>query len=214
MDKLIDRLMIIGMILFLIAQMKCVAQLKQIDRDIEHIQTSLNVMDKRAYIYGNWDSVEEYQGAGMSRIKQIREGLQLKQTDVERATGIRVTEQSNLEKIATTYLVLQRASACLSITTRPLYGLLDDEENEFVTNIVASRKMGEKPKKKKIKKGIRRMTLDLPLRTCKAGLRAAESSLGMTQVQYIGYLLKESRLVLAHQDGKQDINTMEIVASD
>lgn len=62
MDKLIDRLMIIGMILFLIAQMKCVAQLKQIDRDIEHIQTSLNVMDKRAYIYGNWASLEEYQG--------------------------------------------------------------------------------------------------------------------------------------------------------
>ena len=62
MEKWIDRLMIIGMILFLIAQMKCMAQLKQIDREIDYIQTSLNVMDKRAYIYGNWDSVEEYQG--------------------------------------------------------------------------------------------------------------------------------------------------------
>lgn len=62
MDKLIDRLLIAGMVLFVLAHIGCAVQLSRIDREINDIQTSLNVMDKRAYIYGNWDSVEEYQG--------------------------------------------------------------------------------------------------------------------------------------------------------
>ena len=62
LDKLIDRLLIAGMVLFVLAHIGCAVQLSRIDREINDIQTSLNVMDKRAYIYGNWDSVEEYQG--------------------------------------------------------------------------------------------------------------------------------------------------------
>ena len=146
----------------------------------------------------------------MSRIKEIREGLGLKQTDVERATGISVTEQSNLEN--SHYLPCPATGERLSTYyNTPLYGLLDDGENEFVTNIAASRKMGEKPKKKRAKKGTRRMTLDLPTELA-SRFESGRKLLGMTQVQYIGYLLKEKAApVVEHRDGKQEINTTKNV---
>ena len=62
LDKLLNIGMAILMLLFVITNIQARQKLQQIDRDIEHIRTSLNVMDKRAYIYGNWASVEEYQG--------------------------------------------------------------------------------------------------------------------------------------------------------
>ena len=149
----------------------------------------------------------------MSRIKEIREGLKLKQTDVERATGISVTEQSNLEN--SHYLPCPATGERLSTYyNTPLYGLLDDGENEFVSNIVAIRKMGDKPKKRRVRKGTRRMTLDLP---CELASRfeSGRKLLGMTQVQYIGYLLKEKAApVVAHRDGQAKNNTMGSVTSE
>lgn len=62
LDRLINIGMAILMLLFVIAHIQARQKLQQIDRDIAQIQTSLNVMDKRAYIYGNWASVEEYRG--------------------------------------------------------------------------------------------------------------------------------------------------------
>lgn len=141
----------------------------------------------------------------MSRIKEIREGLKLKQTDVERATGISVTEQSNLENHH--YLPCPATGERLSTYyNTPLYGLLDDGENEFVLNIAASRKMGDKPKKRRVRKGTRRMTLDLPV-TLASRFESGRKLLGMTQVQYIGYLLKEKAApALEHRDGNKENN--------
>lgn len=144
----------------------------------------------------------------MSRLKEIREGLGLKQTDVERATGIRVTEQSNLEN--SHYLPCPATGERLSVYyNTPLYGLLDEEENAFVDHIAASRKMDARPKKKRARKGTRRMTLDLPVELA-SRFEAGRKLLGLTQVEFVGYLMDEKKAapVVAHRDGKAKNNSM------
>ena len=61
-DKLLSVGIAILMLLFVITNIQATRKLQQIDHDIAEIQKSLNIMNQRAYIYGNWSDVEEYQG--------------------------------------------------------------------------------------------------------------------------------------------------------
>lgn len=70
MNKL-DRLVSVGiavmMLMFVITNIQATRKLQKIDHDIAEIQQSLNIMNQRAYIYGSWASVEEYQGMEVKR---------------------------------------------------------------------------------------------------------------------------------------------------
>lgn len=61
-DRLLSAGIAVLMLLFVITNIQCTRKLQQLDRDIAEMERSLNIMNQRAYIYGNWASLEEYQG--------------------------------------------------------------------------------------------------------------------------------------------------------